>query len=248
VYKRFGRVTISDGQWKFRFQEPSQSERATSLESRMAWVLKPIATSRDANEVVANRSDWCSFVLEDPRGEGRVCDDLKPPPMSVPCLLGRNALERHRPAGSNPDAPPPILTKTASGSTEPLTFTLCWDGCKYEVSRSGWRVIERRGAFEVFNIASTNRALSSSSSSSSSSLSRNSSGGGSKSTSWAFFSSLFTPDEPARKAYEEHTKRQHTGEEEVLPVVCLHSCDAVMIAAISTFQNHYILGVPFLLL
>ena len=83
VYRRFKRVTVSDGRWRFRYDEPR--DRAPG-EPKHAWVLRPAPLELDGE------STWCAFDLERPRQS--VEADLRPPNASAVAMVGRAAAHR----------------------------------------------------------------------------------------------------------------------------------------------------------
>ena len=85
VYRRFKRVTVSDGRWRFRYDEPRDRPPG---EPKHAWVLRPAALEAE------NDSTWCAFDLERPRQS--IEGDLRPPNASAVAMVGRAAAQRSK--------------------------------------------------------------------------------------------------------------------------------------------------------
>ncbi len=142
VYKRFSRVVIYDEKWKFMFEDPkhaassrgggyithsnsSNSNITNAIEPTHAYVLKPMYVD-NFSKLWGTESDkeWCHFQLELPVGGiSSVHNDLKYLPLSIPPLLGRQAIYNK------------LYTSGAASISSPLEWTLEWENVKYAVSR-----------------------------------------------------------------------------------------------------------------
>eukprot|EP00929_Paragymnodinium_shiwhaense_P058034 TRINITY_DN29073_c0_g1_i1.p1 TRINITY_DN29073_c0_g1~~TRINITY_DN29073_c0_g1_i1.p1 ORF type:complete len:2453 (+),score=733.32 TRINITY_DN29073_c0_g1_i1:150-7508(+) len=95
VYKRFARVLIHDGMWRFAFEEPQGAASQSDVSKHFGWVLQPNwETPTNLWDQSHITSDWCHFQLERAReGAAGVQRDLAKLPDGVPALLGRQALK-----------------------------------------------------------------------------------------------------------------------------------------------------------
>ena len=73
VYRRFRRVTVGDGAWRFRYDEPREKGPG---EPSHAWVMRPAPLALEKSD-----DTRCRFELERPRGA--IDEDLRPPALSA---------------------------------------------------------------------------------------------------------------------------------------------------------------------
>ena len=87
VYKRYARVIIDDGNYRFVYQEPPNNQMG------YGWVMLPMWQKPQHSRTNPDRKGWCHFALEQPRGGvTSIRRDLLVLPRTAPPLLGRAAL------------------------------------------------------------------------------------------------------------------------------------------------------------
>lgn len=213
VYKRYAKVTVYDNQWSFAFNEPTQPE---PLEPSHGWVLKPIWCA-DRTALWDSQSDsptakWCHFQLERPRG-GSSCvhDDLKYLPITIPSLLGKQAIANYLHSKGQ--------DKVDSTPSSPPTWSLEWNQTTHKVSilpSSNQQLLARQE--DVANQKLTTYSLSSETVQVAQSepgyqkrsvhpTPASSRSYENRTRYWQFISLHFTPNKAAQEAYEVHTKR-----------------------------------------
>lgn len=200
-YKRFSRVKIDDGIYKFAYERPPD-------DAGYGWVMQPIWTeesSRAENSTMngsmdSNASSWCQFSLERPVGGVQSVEkDLSVLPQTAPPLLGRAALEKRW---------------NGSECNESDTWTLDWNAKVYRINRTRLAplsgVESGAASFHIAADRSEVVAVQMTDQAGHTSISR-----------WLFVSHKYTPSAQAAKSYQAHTKRTHSGQEEVCGFVRL---------------------------
>jgi hypothetical protein len=186
VYKRFAKVTIDDGTYHFVYQEPHNNNHG------YGWVMLPIwQKQRDLTVKIKqgdddSRDDWCRFLLERPRGgQGKILKDLAVLPRTAPPLLGRASL----------------IKMASTNETGNNSWILDWNGKRHTIQRSNIVKYDNVNSSEMINVDITDTARG---------ITRQQ-----QQQKWLFVSHQYTPSVSAIEAYKNHTKRQHTGSEEV---------------------------------
>ncbi|OEU14855.1 hypothetical protein FRACYDRAFT_262116 [Fragilariopsis cylindrus CCMP1102] len=194
VYKRFAKVTIDDGTYNFVYEEPHNNRHG------YGWVMLPMWQKQRNGTIKIkqdddddSRADWCRFLLERPRGgQGKILKDLAVLPITAPPLLGRAS-----------------LIKMSSNETSNNTWILDWNGKRHTIQRSNIVRYDNVNSSEIIivNIADTATPA------------RGITTRQHQQKMWLFVSHQYTPSISAIEAYKNHTKRQHTGSEELLPSI-----------------------------
>lgn len=195
VYKRFAKVSVYDNTWYFRFQEPAI---APLMEPSHGWVLKPSWITRPEllwdympDSVTKN---WCHFQLETPRsGWQGILDDMKYLPMTIPPLLGRQAIESRLLESQD-------ITTAVNDANEVPEWKLEWNDVIYNVRRTHNSKQPYQRENSDFNISSECIEVKQHEEESDSTAQ-------SKTRFWQFLSLQFVPDMEAQEAYTIHTKR-----------------------------------------
>jgi hypothetical protein len=199
VYKRFGRVTISDGTWHFEFLEGGGGSNGGGGGS--GWVLLPRWVESETRAAggggdglateAANAAGGCAFVLRKPRGGANaIMNDLRRLPPTVPPLLGRSALARQRDAG---------IEETL------LEFALTWGDKRLRVTSPGATTpsTSSRGAPPPTGVCVEETRLE-----------NGQPAGAPRKQEWAFVCHTFVPNSEARAAFAAHTRKDSNNEEE----------------------------------
>ena len=115
VYKRYSRVSIDDGTYRFTYQEPPNNKMG------YGWVMLPMWQQPPQQYSQERKSNKCHFVLEQPRGGSvNIKRDLLVLPKTAPPLLGRAALVK-------------IDDTRAKKSNK---WILDWNGKRHTINRS----------------------------------------------------------------------------------------------------------------
>lgn len=224
VYKRFAKVTIYDSNWCFSFEEPLQP---APMEPSHGWVLKPQWRDNrsqlwDSSQSSAT-SAWCHFQLERSRnGSNSPAEDLRYLPVTIPALLGRQALQNRRMKASMTESLiAPVFGDEVIANEFAAIWSLEWNTTTHNVSflpSSAVELVSVNGTdnyrkyslfsecVQVFE-TNTNKANPGSGVKALSNT-RNTDNLLDKKKYWQFISLKYTPDASAQDAYEAHTKRR----------------------------------------
>ena len=189
-YKRYNRVVINDGKYHFAYERKQG-------DTGYGWVMQPtwVESSRVESSTNDENNGWCRFSLERPvGGVASVEKDLSVLPQTAPPLLGRAALEKRWEGGQQ--------------NNDGNAWTLNWNGKIHRIkrtnlsalaasSRSGDSFYTAADRSEIVNVEISDRS------------------GHTTTTRWLFVSHKYTPSPQAAKSYLNHTKRSHSGQEEV---------------------------------
>jgi len=203
VYKRYAQVTIDDGVYAFRYQEPSQSQSTSASAStsngnskpqqqqqgNYGWVMMPLWQTPHHNQ-----SEGCQFSLEKPRGGyPAILKDLAVLPKTAPPLLGRAALLKQE-------------HEQPQKQEESNSWTLDWNGKVHQVQRTQIQRYGTNGMSEVVTVQ----------------ISRpDGTAATARTDRWLFVTHEYRPSREACESYHRHTKRTHTGKESVCGFVPL---------------------------
>ena len=205
VYKRYARVMVYDDVWSFCFDEPSVTP---AMEPSHSWVMKPQWAPQESllgtplDDV--DKSSWCHFLLQRPRGGMRsVKEDLSRLPSTAPVLLGRQAFAS-------------VGDQSGTSDGSPTSWNLTWQNKRYEVTRDGLSVVmphtlrasilkhkesvlQRISGEWIRSFADTIKMK----------MSRlEDTKTAPKEQLWQFLTVCFRPSEEAQRAFEVHTKKK----------------------------------------
>lgn len=187
-YKRYNRVVINDGRYNFAYERKQG-------DTGYAWVMQPTWVVESNTRTNDEDNGWCRFSLERPvGGVASVEKDLSVLPQTAPPLLGRAALEKRW-----------EVDQQSNGGN---TWTLNWNGKVHRIKRTNLNALatsSRSGELfhtaadrsEIVNVEISDRS------------------GHTTTTRWLFVSHKYTPSSQAAKSYLNHTKRSHSGQEEL---------------------------------
>ena len=192
VYKRYARVSIDDGTYRFVYQEPPNNTLG------YGWVMLPLWQQQQQQESSEDKTGWCRFSLEQPRGgPANIRRDLLVLPRTAPPLLGRAALVK-------------MVGPTTPGTIPPQQWILDWNGKHHTIERSritsyasytGNQHGNNNGSELITVTITTNKSKTGTSST--------------KANRWLFLTHKYKPSQAAAETYRNHTKRTHEGMEEV---------------------------------
>ena len=192
VYKRYARVSIDDGTYRFVYQEPPNNKLG------YGWVMLPLWQQQQQQGVSEDKKGWCRFSLEQPRGgPADIRRDLLVLPRTAPPLLGRAALVK-------------MTNPTTSAATTPQQWILDWNGKHHTIERSyitsyasytSNKQNNNNGSELITVTINTENSKTGASSI--------------KANRWLFLTHKYKPSREAAETYRNHTKRSYEGMEEV---------------------------------
>jgi len=159
-----------------------------SQDKGYGWVMQPTWVQQQSDNANDGGDGWCRFSLERPvGGVTSVEKDLSVLPQTAPPLLGRAALEKQQ---------------------ESDMWTLNWNGKIHRIKRTNLSALasSSRSASSFHTAADRSEIVN---------VEIADQSGQTSATRWLFVSHKYTPSSQAANSYLNHTKRSHSGQEEV---------------------------------